>query len=143
MADEVIVVDNAFNRANYPDIIGKRYPAAHPPSYAVVMPALTPDARKTSLEEAITLQPKDCQCLPELFKDFVREAVEEKLEKERGDLEWWQVFEKEHPGTKETSDEMIEAARSTIETYEYLLQQVKSVPVCKGQTRFIPLKWGY
>jgi hypothetical protein len=38
MADEVIVVDNAFNRANYSDIIGKRYPAAHPPSYAQVKP---------------------------------------------------------------------------------------------------------
>jgi len=38
--DYVIVVDNDFNRANYFDIIGKIYPAAHPPSYAVVQPVI-------------------------------------------------------------------------------------------------------
>lgn len=91
------------------------------------------------LAKASTIQPKDCQCLPEIFIDAVRSVFEEKIVWDKSDLNAKKEWVTEYPAMAKRYDwgGYIKNKNESIQLYEYLLKEIKSMPICKTQTIFI------
>jgi hypothetical protein len=97
-------------------------------------------------KEAMTIRHGDCQCLPEMVKQMIEFALEEKLAVLSSNLKLHKDTAVKAPETFKALSKLfnytfedIEEEETEIASYEFLLQKIKGLPACIGQTNFMEL----
>jgi len=94
-------------------------------------------------KEAMTIRNGDCQCLPELAKQMIEFALEEKLAVLSSNLKLHKDTANKAPETYRALSKLfnftvadMEEEETEIASYEFLLQKIKNLSTCTGQTDF-------
>jgi hypothetical protein len=94
-------------------------------------------------KKAMTIQPTDCQCLPELTKQILIVAVQENIFRLNNELKRQKESFAKYPalaGSKaysmSFSAERIEENEVALASHEYLLNTLLSLPSCKGEDKW-------
>jgi hypothetical protein len=93
-------------------------------------------------KKVMNFEPGDCQCLPEMAKQMIEWALEEKLAVLSSNLKLHKETARKTPDTFKAlsklfnfTEEDIEEEQVGVASYEYLLGVIKTIPKCKRQTR--------